>query len=55
MSPTPGGAVTVFQTTHLTIQCAQEMAWTLDGEFGGAPREARIEVLPRAVEIVHGK
>ncbi len=56
MSPTPGGGVvTAFQTARLRVTCGQEMAWTLDGEYGGSPKEAVIENLPRAVEIVHGK
>ena len=50
-----GGAVTTFHTSRLTVTCAEEMPWTLDGEFGGAHKVAEIENLPRAVEIVYGK
>ena len=53
--PEPGGAVVAFQTTRLRVTCAGELPWTLDGEYGGAPRVAEIENLPRAVEIVYGK
>lgn len=50
-----GGTVTAFHTSRLTVTCAEEMPWTLDGEFGGAHKVAVIENLPRAVEIVFGK
>lgn len=50
-----GGTVTAFHTSRLTVTCAGEMPWTLDGEFGGAHKVAVIENLPRAVEIVFGK
>ena len=53
--PEPGGAVAAFQTTRLRVTCAGELPWTLDGEYGGAPRVAEIENLPRAVEIIYGK
>ena len=53
--PEPGGAVVAFQTTRLRVTCAGELPWTLDGEYGGAPRVDEIENLPRAVEIVYGK
>ena len=50
-----GGTVTSFHTSHLTVTCAEEMPWTLDGEFGGAHKVAEIENLPRALDIVYGK
>ena len=40
---------------RLRVTCAGELPWTLDGEYGGAPRVAEIENLPRAVEIIYGK
>lgn len=50
-----GGTVTAFHTSRLTVTCAGEMPWTLDGEFGGAHKIAEIENLPRALDIVYGK
>lgn len=50
-----GGAVTIFHTSRLTVTCAEEIPWTLDGEFGGNHRVASVENLPRAVDIVYGK
>ena len=50
-----GGTVTAFHTSHLTVTCAEEMPWTLDGEFGGAHKVVEIENLPRALDIVYGK
>ncbi len=49
-----GGAVVGFHTAGLTITCASSMAWTLDGEYGGDPKVARIENRKQAVSIVCG-
>ena len=49
------GAVIGFHTSRLTVTCASEMPWTLDGEFGGAHKVAQIENQNQAICIVHGK
>ncbi|HIY21880.1 MAG TPA: diacylglycerol kinase family lipid kinase [Candidatus Flavonifractor merdigallinarum] len=49
------GTVIAFHTSRLTVTCAAEMPWTLDGEFGGAHKVAQIENLTQAIRIVHGK
>lgn len=54
-TPDPGGAVVAFRTAHLRVTCADELPWTLDGEYGGAPRVAEIRNLKQAVMIAHGK
>ena len=53
MSPDEGGLVTSFRTSRLRVACGQELPWTLDGEFGGAPAE--IVNRQKAVTIVYGK
>ena len=55
MKPEPGGAVVAFRSSRVRVTCADELPWTLDGEYGGAPRVAEIENLSRAVSIVHGR
>lgn len=44
-----------FHTSRLQITSAQELPWTLDGEYGGSPRTAEIENCKHAVTIVYGK
>lgn len=41
-----------FKTSRLEIEAEDEVAWTLDGEFGGRHREVTIENLNRALEIM---
>lgn len=55
MSPDEGGLVTSYRTSRLKITCEQELPWTLDGEFGGAPKTAEIRNCQKAVSIVYGK
>lgn len=55
MAPEPGGAVVAFHTANIRVTCANELPWTLDGEYGGAPHVAEIRNLTQVVEIVHGK
>lgn len=47
--------VEAFHTKNLTVRSAEPLAWTLDGEYGGAPEVARIENLNKAVTLVWGK
>ena len=49
MSPDEGGLVTSFRTSRLRVACGQELPWTLDGEFGGAPAVAEIVNRQKAV------
>lgn len=37
---------------NITVSCNEELGWTLDGEFGGRHREARIQVCQKALEIM---
>lgn len=43
-----------FHTSRLKITCADETPWTLDGEYGGAPKVAEIAACRHAVNIVYG-
>lgn len=40
-----------FKTDHLSIDCSKKVAWTLDGEFGGAYKHTEIRVKREGVEI----
>lgn len=52
--PDERGAVLGFRTARLRVTCEEALPWTLDGEYGGAPKTAEIENCARAVTIVHG-
>lgn len=54
-TPDEQGRLVGLRTSRLTITCGEELPWTLDGEFGGAPRVARIENCQGAITIVHGE
>ena len=44
--------VHMFRTDSLQIEALSETAWTLDGEYGGTPRNVQIEVCRRAVKLL---
>lgn len=52
---TPGGAVAGFPASKVTFTSEESLAWTLDGEFGGARTVTTIENLPRAYVLACGK
>ncbi len=43
-----------FKASHLKVTATgiEPIPWTVDGEYGGMPREADIRILPRAVEFL---
>lgn len=41
-----------FKTPSIHFQAEEEMAWTLDGEFGGAPHQVMITNQNRALHII---
>lgn len=41
-----------FKSSEIQFSSEEEVAWTLDGEFGGTHREVSIENMQRALEIV---
>lgn len=41
-----------FQTAHLKLTCSEEVAWTLDGEYGGDHSVVTIEDCAQAMEII---
>ena len=49
------GGVVSFQTGQLKVSCPEELPWTLDGEYGGAPKTACILNEQGAVTVVYGK
>ncbi len=55
MAPDENGLVVSLRTSHLNITCPDELPWTLDGEYGGSPRQAEIQNCAQAVRIVYGK
>lgn len=44
--------VTSFQTSRVKFTASEEVAWTLDGEFGGKPEEVEIRNLHQKIDIV---
>lgn len=50
----PSELVLTFRTSRLEVACGEELSWTLDGEFGGAPERVTIENCKQAITIVHG-
>ncbi|MCR4841863.1 MAG: YegS/Rv2252/BmrU family lipid kinase [Eubacterium sp.] len=44
--------IEVFQTDEVRLTSDKEIAWTLDGEFGGSQREAHLRLYPEAVKIL---
>ena len=40
-----------FKTAELTVECEEEINWTLDGEFGGSVKEAKIQNIKTAFSI----
>lgn len=55
MAPDATGTVITLHTSRLRVTSGQELPWTLDGEFGGAPKTAEIENYKHAVTIIHGQ
>ncbi len=41
-----------FKTSRLTVEAQEEVAWTLDGEYGGRHREVAIENRKQALDIM---
>ncbi len=54
MTQDGSGMVSSLRASRLKILCTQPLPWTLDGEYGGAPKLADIENYKHAVTIVHG-
>lgn len=44
-------AIHCFKTSHLVVESTEEIAWTLDGEFGGTHQMVEIENKCKAVDI----
>ena len=43
--------VHTFKTSHLSIETQEDVAWTLDGEFGGNIQNAEIRILRKALNL----
>ncbi len=41
-----------FKTSHITITAKEEIAWTLDGEFGGSHKDVKIEDRREAISMI---
>ena len=54
-NPGDEGPLIGFHTKRLKVTCNQEVAWTLDGEYGGSHKVAEVENVPRALELCHGE
>ncbi len=54
-TPEGNGPLIGFRTSHLTLTCDGEAAWTLDGEYGGSHKVVHIENVPRALALCRGE
>ncbi len=46
------GLIYNFKTNWIRFTGEEQIPWTLDGEYGGSPREAELRIIPRALHIV---
>lgn len=46
------GPVIAFHAKKVTFSCGEEVAWTLDGEFGGSHKQVEIENVEKALRLV---
>ncbi|WP_034446188.1 diacylglycerol/lipid kinase family protein [Butyrivibrio sp. AE2032] len=44
--------ITFKQVSYAKFSCAENVEWTLDGEFGGAYRDTEIQVINKAITIM---
>lgn len=42
----------VIKSSHFEFECRENIKWTLDGEYGGDPAQAVIDVLPSAMTYI---
>lgn len=42
----------MFKTNHLLVRSAAEIPWTLDGEYGGSPKEVVLDNLHRVIRMI---
>ena len=54
MKKQPDGNVIGFQSGDITFEAGEQVAWTLDGEFGGDTENVRIWNQPRVLRIMRG-
>lgn len=47
-------SITFKQVSAVSLSADSDIAWTLDGEYGGAYKEVRIEVQKQAISIMSG-
>ena len=52
-SPNREGPVIGFQAARVEFECGEEVAWTLDGEFGGVHQNVAVENVPQALPLVY--
>lgn len=54
-SPGGDGHLVGFHTRSLKLRCGEEVAWTLDGEYGGSHQEVQVENVQKALELCYRK
>ena len=47
--------ISFHQVSKVTLTADEELAWSIDGEYGGSSLKTEIEVMPGAVTIMRGK
>lgn len=51
---TPNAKVHSFQASRISFHCEKQVAWTLDGEYGGDHTDTQIEILPQMIKVIRG-
>lgn len=44
--------VVALKASHIQMECAEDISWTLDGEYGGDYKNISFDVLPSAVDLI---
>ena len=54
LEPSENGAVVAFPAGEVTFTCDRDVAWTVDGEFGGEQAVTTVRNQPRAITMACG-
>ena len=41
-----------FQTSRIDFTCTEELAWSVDGEYGGSPSSGTVQMLQNALHMI---
>lgn len=49
---TSGDGYSFIKSSHFEFECNDEIKWTLDGEYGGNPKNITVDVIPSAITLL---